>query len=70
VKPLKAEDADILVHVGDTYQQLGKAAQALQYWQKALALDATNKKISEKIETIKEKVSSVTAPKTDGATKP
>lgn len=65
-KPLKAEDAEVLVHVGDTYQQLGKPGQALQYWQKALALDATNKQISDKIETIKEKVSSV-APKADGA---
>ncbi|HEV7404924.1 MAG TPA: tetratricopeptide repeat protein [Chthoniobacteraceae bacterium] len=65
VKPLTADDAEILIHVGDTYQQLGKPGQALQYWQKALALDATNKKISEKIETIKEKVSSV-ATKVDG----
>lgn len=67
VKPLRAEDAEILVHVGDTYQQLGKPGQALQYWQKALALDATNKKISDKIETIKEKVSSVAAPGAGGA---
>jgi tetratricopeptide (TPR) repeat protein len=63
-KPLKPDDAEILVHVGDTYQQLGKPGQALQYWQKALALDATNTKISDKIETIKEKVSSVAAPGT------
>ncbi len=70
VKPLKAEDAEILVHVGDTYQQLGKPGQALQYWQKALALDATNKKISDKIEAIKEKVSSVAAPEAEGMPKP
>lgn len=64
-KPLKAEDAEILVHVGDTYQQLGKPGQALQYWQKALALDTTNTKISDKIESIKEKVSSVAVPKVE-----
>ena len=60
---LSKADADptVMEHLGDTYQKLGKAAQALQYWQKSLALDPENKKIAEKIETAKEKVSSNTA---------
>jgi tetratricopeptide (TPR) repeat protein len=48
------EDATVFEHIGDTYQKLGKSEEALNYWQKALALDAENKKISEKIEAIKQ----------------
>jgi tetratricopeptide (TPR) repeat protein len=52
----KPEDPTVMEHIGDTYQQLGKAAQALQYWQKSLTLDAENKKIAEKIDRAKQKV--------------
>ena len=55
---IKPEDAVVLEHVGDTYQQLGKVPQALQFWQKALAVDATSKGVAEKIEAAKQKVSS------------
>lgn len=57
---IKPEDAVVFEHVGDTYQQLGKTALALQYWQKAQAIDGDNKKVAEKIEAAKQKVSSNT----------
>jgi tetratricopeptide (TPR) repeat protein len=47
------EDATVFDHIGDTYQKLGKTEEALNYWEKALALDAENKKIAEKIEAVK-----------------
>ena len=55
----KPEDATVFDHIGDTYQQLGKTAQALQYWQKSLALDGDDKKVAEKIDAAKQKVSAV-----------
>ena len=48
-------------HLGDTYQKLGKTALALQCWQKSFTLDPENKTVGEKIEAVKEKVSSNTA---------
>jgi tetratricopeptide (TPR) repeat protein len=54
----KKDDAVILDHIGDTYAKLGKSAEALSYWQKSLALDQDNKKIAEKIEAVKQKVTS------------
>ncbi len=55
---IKPEDGVVYEHIGDTFQRLGRAAEALAYWQKAQALDLDNKKVSEKIETAKQKVSS------------
>jgi Tfp pilus assembly protein PilF len=57
---IKPEDSTVMDHLGDVYQQLGKSTDALKYWQKALALDAENKKIAEKIEATKQKVSANT----------
>ncbi len=54
----KKDDAVVLDHIGDAYAKLGKNAEALSYWQKALALDAENKKVAEKIEAAKQKVTS------------
>jgi tetratricopeptide (TPR) repeat protein len=54
----KKDDAVVLDHIGDTYAKLGKTAEALTYWQKSLALDAENKKVAEKIESVKQKVTS------------
>ena len=52
----KPDDATVFDHIGDVYQKLGKTADALTYWQKALALDAENAKLPEKIEAAKQKV--------------
>jgi hypothetical protein len=43
-------------HIGDVYQKLGKTGEALNYWQKAIALDGANEKIAAKIEATKQKV--------------
>ena len=59
---IKPEDAVVLDHLADTYQALSKTAEALNFWQKALALSADDKeqadKISAKIEAAKQKVTS------------
>jgi predicted Zn-dependent protease len=47
----------ILEHIGDTYSKLNRVPQALEIWQKALALDPNNKKIAEKIDNAKTKMS-------------
>src|SRR5205807_8551615 len=44
-------DPIIFEHIGDTYSKLNKVPQALDAWQKALALDPENKKITEKIDS-------------------
>lgn len=67
---IKPEDAVVFDHIGDTYLALGKTAEALQYWQKALALEQDNKKISDKIETAKQKVTSATKPSAEVAPAP
>ena len=54
----KRDDAVVLDHIGDAYAKLGKNAEALKYWQKSLALDQENKKVAEKIEAVKQKVTS------------
>jgi Tfp pilus assembly protein PilF len=57
----KREDAVVLDHIGDAYQRLGKTAEALTYWQRSLALEPAEKKIEEKIEAAKQKVTSSTS---------
>ena len=57
VQVLKAPDAVVFTHVGDTYEKLNQIPQALDYWQKALALDKSDKKLAQKIERYKTKVS-------------
>ena len=54
----KKDDPVVLDHLGDAYHLLGKKADALASWQKSLALDAANKKVAEKIEAAKPKVTS------------
>ena len=53
----KKDDATVLEHIGDTYSKMGKTAEALGYWQKSLALEQ-NKKVADKIESAKQKVTS------------
>ena len=57
---IKPEDSEVYDHIGDTYQKLGNAAQALVYWEKAVALDPDNKSLADKVEGAKQKVTSVT----------
>ncbi|EDY16859.1 Tetratricopeptide TPR_2 repeat protein [Chthoniobacter flavus Ellin428] len=61
LRETKKDDATVLEHIGDTYSKLGKTAEALNYWQKSLTLEE-NKKVSEKIENAKQKVTSGTPP--------
>ena len=58
---IKSEDAVVYDHIGDTYLALGRPAEALGYWQKAIALEHDNKKIADKIEAAKQKVTSAPA---------
>ncbi len=53
IQALKEDDPTVFEHLGDTYQKLGQMPQAQEYWQKSLALDPTNKKLAEKIESSK-----------------
>lgn len=46
---ISPEDAVIYDHLGDTYAKLGKAADALEYWGKALAVGGDNPEIAAKI---------------------
>ncbi|MEO7319198.1 MAG: tetratricopeptide repeat protein [Chthoniobacteraceae bacterium] len=71
---IKQEDAVVFDHIADTYQAMSKPAEALQYWQKAIALSAEDKaqadKIAEKIEAAKQKVTSSAPPKAEPAPAP
>ncbi len=49
------DDATVLDHIGEAYLKLGKTAEALSAWQKSLALE-DNKKVAEKIEAAKQKL--------------
>jgi tetratricopeptide (TPR) repeat protein len=57
VQALKGEDPIVYSHIGDTYEKLNQIPQALDYWQKSLALDQSDKKLAEKIARFKSKVS-------------
>ena len=54
---LAREDPVVLEHVGDACAKLNKPAQALDAWQKALNLDPQNKKLADKIDNAKTKMS-------------
>lgn len=54
---LTRDDPVVFEHIGDTYARLNKIPQALEYWQKAIALDGNNKALSEKVENTKLKLS-------------
>lgn len=53
---LAAPDAVVFEHIGDTYDKLGKEAEAVLYWQKAAQLDPDNAELTEKIDQSAEKV--------------
>jgi Tfp pilus assembly protein PilF len=47
---LTKPDAVVLEHIGDAYAKLSRVPQALEFWQKAIALTPDNKLLAEKIE--------------------
>ena len=51
------DDLVVFEHIGDTYSKLNKIPQAIEAWQKALALDPQNKRLAEKIDNTKTKMS-------------
>jgi Tfp pilus assembly protein PilF len=61
LRETKKDDATVLEHIGDTYAKMGKTAEAVGYWQKSLALE-DNKKIAEKVESAKQKMTSSGTP--------
>ena len=50
IEILKADDSVVFDHLGDACEKLGKTAEAVTYWQKALQLDAGNASIAAKID--------------------
>jgi tetratricopeptide (TPR) repeat protein len=54
---LTRDDPTVFEHIGDTYFQLQQISQAFTFWQKAIMLDPQNKKLAEKIESTKTKIS-------------
>ncbi|MEY2488521.1 MAG: hypothetical protein QOC70_463 [Verrucomicrobiota bacterium] len=54
---LTRDDPIVFEHIGDTYAKLNRIPQALDFWQKALALDPGNKLLTEKIEKTKTTIS-------------
>jgi len=52
-KNMAQDDPVVFEHIGDTYLKLTRVPQALEAWQKAIALDPQNKKLAEKIESTK-----------------
>ncbi len=52
-KNMAQDDPVVFEHIGDTYLKLTRVPQALEAWQKAIALNPQNKKLAEKIESTK-----------------
>ena len=54
---LTRDDPIVFEHIGDTYSKLNRVPQALDFWQKAIALDPGNKLLADKIEKTKTTIS-------------
>ena len=54
---MSRDDPVVFEHLGDTYLKLNRVNQALEAWQKAITLDPQNKKLAEKIDSAKTKMS-------------
>jgi tetratricopeptide (TPR) repeat protein len=54
---LTRPDPIVLEHIGDAYAKLNRVPQALDFWQKAIALSPENKLLAEKIEKTKTTIS-------------
>jgi len=59
------EDPVVFEHIGDTYLKLDRVPEALEAWQKALALDPKNKELAEKIESTKATITKGSPAKTN-----
>jgi tetratricopeptide (TPR) repeat protein len=57
IENLPREDAVVFEHLGDVYLKLNRVSQALESWQKAKALDSSNKDLAAKIDGQKTRVS-------------
>src|SRR5213592_4926160 len=55
-KTAEREDPVVFEHIGDTYLKLNRTQEALEAWQKALALDPKNKNLADKIQTAKKTI--------------
>jgi tetratricopeptide (TPR) repeat protein len=64
-KNMDREDPIVFEHIGDTYLKLHRVPEALESWQRALALDPKNKKLADKIESTKTMISAGSSAKTD-----
>jgi tetratricopeptide (TPR) repeat protein len=56
-KAVEHDDPVVFEHIGDTYLKLNRMPEALEAWQKALALDPKNKNLAEKVEGTKKRIS-------------
>jgi tetratricopeptide (TPR) repeat protein len=56
-KAAEREDPVVFEHVGDAYLKLNRTREALEAWQKALALDPQNKNLADKIDGTKKRLS-------------
>ncbi len=54
---LTRPDPIVFEHIGDAYSKLNRVPQALDFWQKAMALSPDNKLLAEKIEKTKPMIS-------------
>lgn len=50
------DDPVVFEHIGDTYLKLNRTREALEAWQKALALDPKNKNLADKIQATKKAI--------------
>lgn len=57
VQNLGHDDPIVFEHIGDTYSKLNRIAQALDFWQRASALNPGNKLLADKIEKTKTTIS-------------
>jgi tetratricopeptide (TPR) repeat protein len=55
-KTAERDDPVVFEHIGDTYLKLNRTREALEAWQKALALDPKNKNLADKIQTTKKTI--------------
>ncbi len=61
---MKNPDPVIFEHIGDAHEKLGRTADALHYWQKALQLETHNTSLAEKIDRNASKVARQPSDKT------
>jgi tetratricopeptide (TPR) repeat protein len=64
-KTAEHPDPVVFEHIGDTYLKLNRTREALEAWQKALALDPKNKNLADKIQTTKKTIGKNLPEKTD-----